>query len=167
MIWTSMDGYQVDADRAALDIRMGGGQEKVTQFRWFINGTVAPHAAAHSSDRSSDSRDDFPVSRSAGQYSLRTSGLPDIGLGQCQSLREFGQFQLSGLYGATGAIFSEDTDPRGANPCTVGEGLRVQVRASHRTLQQLGKVSHDLYLPGVGRRSLPHSGDSASLRKKL
>ncbi|WP_328315416.1 MULTISPECIES: RacP protein [Streptomyces] len=52
LIWTRADGYQLGAERAALEAyeRQVVG-EKLTQFRRFITGTVAPHAAAHPNDK--------------------------------------------------------------------------------------------------------------------
>ncbi|CAM5625064.1 hypothetical protein SCYAM73S_06863 [Streptomyces cyaneofuscatus] len=51
-IWTRADGYQLGAERAALEAyeRQVVG-EKLAQFRRFITGTVAPHAAAHPTDK--------------------------------------------------------------------------------------------------------------------
>ncbi|MFJ6687043.1 RacP protein [Streptomyces werraensis] len=52
LIWTRADGYQLGAERAALEAyeRAVLG-EKLTEFRRFITGTVAPHAAAHPGDK--------------------------------------------------------------------------------------------------------------------
>ncbi|MEV7856988.1 RacP protein [Streptomyces sp. NPDC088183] len=52
LIWTRADGYQLGAERAALEAyeRQVVG-EKLTQFRRSITGTVAPHAAAHPNDK--------------------------------------------------------------------------------------------------------------------
>ncbi|MFI6951456.1 RacP protein [Streptomyces sp. NPDC050422] len=52
LIWTRADGYQLGAERAALEAyeRQVVG-EKLTQFRRFITGTVGPHAAAHPNDK--------------------------------------------------------------------------------------------------------------------
>lgn len=52
LIWNRADGYQLGAERAALEAyeRQTVG-EKLTQVRRFITGTVAPHAAAHPNDK--------------------------------------------------------------------------------------------------------------------
>ncbi|TDC76421.1 RacP protein [Streptomyces hainanensis] len=52
LIWTRADGYQLGAEQAALEAyeRQVIG-EKLTSFRRFITGTVAPHAAAHPRDK--------------------------------------------------------------------------------------------------------------------
>ncbi|MEU9405477.1 RacP protein [Streptomyces sp. NPDC048281] len=52
LIWTRADGYQLGAERAALEAyeRQVVG-EKLTQFRRFLTGTVAPHAVAHPKDK--------------------------------------------------------------------------------------------------------------------
>ncbi|AIJ11045.1 MULTISPECIES: hypothetical protein [Streptomyces] len=52
LIWTRTDGYQLDAERAALEsYERAVVREKLTQFRRFITGTVTPHAAAHPNDK--------------------------------------------------------------------------------------------------------------------
>jgi hypothetical protein len=52
LIWTRADGYQLGADRAALEAyERAVLAEKLTEFRRFITGTVAPHAAAHPRDK--------------------------------------------------------------------------------------------------------------------
>lgn len=52
LIWTRADGYQLGADRAALEAyERAVLAEKLTEFRRFITGTVAPHAAAHPCDK--------------------------------------------------------------------------------------------------------------------
>ncbi len=52
LIWTRPDGYQPGADRAALEAyERAVVREKLTQFRRFITGTVATHAAAHPNDQ--------------------------------------------------------------------------------------------------------------------
>lgn len=52
LIWTRTDGYQLGAERAALEAyERKVIKEKLTEFRRFITGTVAPHAAAHPGDR--------------------------------------------------------------------------------------------------------------------
>ncbi|MEU6313801.1 RacP protein [Streptomyces sp. NPDC047014] len=52
LIWTRPDGYQLGAERAALEAyERAVVSEKLTQFRRFITGTVAPHAAAHPNDK--------------------------------------------------------------------------------------------------------------------
>ncbi|MFI1124630.1 RacP protein [Streptomyces hygroscopicus] len=46
------DGYQLGAERAALEAyERVVLTEKLTEFRRFITGTVAPHAAAHPRDK--------------------------------------------------------------------------------------------------------------------
>ncbi|GAA0703661.1 MULTISPECIES: RacP protein [Streptomyces] len=52
LIWTRADGYQLGADRAALEAyERAVLAEKLTEFRRFITGTVALHAAAHPRDK--------------------------------------------------------------------------------------------------------------------
>lgn len=52
LIWTRADGYQLGAERAALQAYERAVLiEKLTEFRRFITGTVAPHAAAHPGDK--------------------------------------------------------------------------------------------------------------------
>lgn len=52
LIWTRASGYQLGADRAALEAyERAVLAEKLTEFRRFITGTVAPHAAAHPRDK--------------------------------------------------------------------------------------------------------------------
>ncbi|MDT0347522.1 RacP protein [Streptomyces litchfieldiae] len=52
LIWTRADGYQLGADRAALEAyERAVLTEKLTAFRRFITGTIAPHAAAHPGDK--------------------------------------------------------------------------------------------------------------------
>ncbi|MFG2987462.1 RacP protein [Streptomyces sp. NPDC048258] len=52
LIWTRADGYQLGAERAALEAyERSVINEKLTAFRRFITGTVAPHAAAHPGDK--------------------------------------------------------------------------------------------------------------------
>ncbi|MEW2135744.1 RacP protein [Streptomyces sp. NPDC005409] len=52
LIWTRENGYQLGAERAALEAyERQVINEKLTEFRRFITGTVAPHAAAHPGDR--------------------------------------------------------------------------------------------------------------------
>lgn len=52
LIWTRQDGYQLGAERAALEAyERAVVREKLTGFRRFITGTVAPHAAAHPKDK--------------------------------------------------------------------------------------------------------------------
>ncbi|MFJ8470260.1 RacP protein [Streptomyces swartbergensis] len=52
LIWTRVDGYQLGAERAALEAyERAVLTEKLTEFRRFITGTVAPHAAAHPGDK--------------------------------------------------------------------------------------------------------------------
>ncbi|MEJ8662227.1 RacP protein [Streptomyces sp. MS1.AVA.4] len=52
LIWTRANGYQLGAERSDLEAyeRAVIG-EKLTEFRRFITGTVAPHAAAHPGDK--------------------------------------------------------------------------------------------------------------------
>jgi hypothetical protein len=52
LIWTRADGYQLGADRDALEAyERAVILEKLTAFRRFITGTVAPHADAHPGDK--------------------------------------------------------------------------------------------------------------------
>lgn len=52
LIWTRADGYQLGAERAALEAyERAVLTEKLTEFRRFITGTVAPHGAAHPRDK--------------------------------------------------------------------------------------------------------------------
>ncbi|OEJ21156.1 RacP protein [Streptomyces agglomeratus] len=52
LIWTRQDGYHLGAERAALEAyERAVVREKLTVFRRFITGTVAPHAAAHPNDK--------------------------------------------------------------------------------------------------------------------
>ncbi|WP_448333743.1 RacP protein [Streptomyces sp. DSM 41534] len=52
LIWTRADGYQLGAERAALEAyERAVLTEKLTEFRRFLTGTVAPHAAAHPGDK--------------------------------------------------------------------------------------------------------------------
>jgi hypothetical protein len=52
LIWTRADGYQLGAERAALEAyERAVIREKLTEFRRLITGTVAPHAAAHPGDK--------------------------------------------------------------------------------------------------------------------
>ncbi|MFH9990536.1 RacP protein [Streptomyces luteogriseus] len=52
LIWTRADGYQLGAERAALEAcERAVLTEKLTECRRFITGTVAPHAAAHPGDK--------------------------------------------------------------------------------------------------------------------
>ncbi|MFE4861242.1 RacP protein [Streptomyces sp. NPDC056670] len=51
LIWRA-DSYQLGAERAALEAyERTVINEKITAFRRFITGTVAPHAAAHPGDK--------------------------------------------------------------------------------------------------------------------
>lgn len=51
LIWTRAYGYQLGAERAALEVcERQVVSEKLTQLRRFITGTVAPLAAAHPND---------------------------------------------------------------------------------------------------------------------
>ncbi|ONK09570.1 hypothetical protein STBA_02700 [Streptomyces sp. MP131-18] len=46
------NGYQLGADQAALEVyERAVLAEKLTAFRRFITGTIAPHAAAHLGDK--------------------------------------------------------------------------------------------------------------------
>jgi len=52
LTWTRATGYQLGADRAVLEAyERAVVREKLTEFRRFITGTVAPHAAAHPNDK--------------------------------------------------------------------------------------------------------------------
>ncbi|MEU9118149.1 RacP protein [Streptomyces sp. NPDC048483] len=52
LIWTRADGYQLGAGPAALQAyERAALTKKLTEFRRFITGTVAPHAAAHPGDK--------------------------------------------------------------------------------------------------------------------
>ncbi|MFF1419252.1 RacP protein [Streptomyces sp. NPDC058280] len=52
LIWTRADGYRLGAERAELEAcERAVVSEKLTQFRRFITGTVAPHASAHPGDK--------------------------------------------------------------------------------------------------------------------
>ncbi|EDY54777.1 MULTISPECIES: hypothetical protein [Streptomyces] len=52
LIWTRANGYQLGAERPALEAyERAVLAEKLTEFRRFITGTVAPHAAAHPGDK--------------------------------------------------------------------------------------------------------------------
>ncbi|MFI8242658.1 RacP protein [Streptomyces sp. NPDC085866] len=52
LIWTRQDGYQLGAERPALEAyERAVINEKLTEFRRFITGTVGPHAAAHPGDK--------------------------------------------------------------------------------------------------------------------
>ncbi|RPK33135.1 RacP protein [Streptomyces sp. ADI93-02] len=52
LIWTRADGYQLGAERAALEAyERAVVRAKLTECRRFITGTVAPHAAAHPNDK--------------------------------------------------------------------------------------------------------------------
>ncbi|MFJ4633650.1 RacP protein [Streptomyces sp. NPDC088847] len=52
LIWTRLDGYQLGAERAALEkYERAVVKEKLTEIRRFATGTVAPHAAAHPGDK--------------------------------------------------------------------------------------------------------------------
>ncbi|MFI2371664.1 RacP protein [Streptomyces sp. NPDC018833] len=52
LIWTRADGYQLGAEPAALQAyERAVLTEKLTEFRRFLTGTVAPHAAAHPGDK--------------------------------------------------------------------------------------------------------------------
>lgn len=52
LTWTRQAGYQLGADRAVLEAyERTVVREKLTEFRRFITGTVAPHAAAHPNDK--------------------------------------------------------------------------------------------------------------------
>ncbi|MFF0517028.1 RacP protein [Streptomyces sp. NPDC004250] len=52
LIWTREVGYRLGADRAALEAyERAVVSQKLNEFRRFITGTVAPHAAAHPNDK--------------------------------------------------------------------------------------------------------------------
>ncbi|MFJ5292800.1 RacP protein [Streptomyces sp. NPDC088348] len=52
LIWTRADGYQLGAEPAALQAyERAVLSGKLTEFRRFLTGTVAPHAAAHPGDK--------------------------------------------------------------------------------------------------------------------
>ncbi|MET9648576.1 RacP protein [Streptomyces syringium] len=52
LIWTRADGYQLGAAPAILQAyERAVLTEKLTEFRRFLTGTVAPHAAAHPGDK--------------------------------------------------------------------------------------------------------------------
>lgn len=52
MIWTRADGYQLGAEPAALQAyERAVLTGKLTEFRRFLTGTVAPHAASHPGDK--------------------------------------------------------------------------------------------------------------------
>ena len=52
LTWTSQAGYPLGAERAVLEAyERAPAREKLTEFRRFITGTVAPHAAAHPGDK--------------------------------------------------------------------------------------------------------------------
>ncbi|MFE3640298.1 RacP protein [Streptomyces sp. NPDC059169] len=52
LTWTREVGYQLGADRAALEAyERAVVSQKLNEFRRFITGTVAPHAAAHPNDK--------------------------------------------------------------------------------------------------------------------
>lgn len=52
MIWTRADGYQLGAEPAVLQVyERAVLTGKLTEFRRFLTGTVAPHAAAHPGDK--------------------------------------------------------------------------------------------------------------------
>ncbi|MEU5397299.1 RacP protein [Streptomyces tibetensis] len=52
LTWTRATGYQLGAERAVLEAyERAVVREKLTEFRRFITGTVAPHAAAHPGDK--------------------------------------------------------------------------------------------------------------------
>ncbi|MER5556940.1 RacP protein [Streptomyces sp. NPDC002793] len=52
LIWTRANGYQLGAERPALEAyERAVIREKLTEFRRLITGTVAPHAAAHPGDK--------------------------------------------------------------------------------------------------------------------
>ncbi|MFJ9034456.1 RacP protein [Streptomyces sp. NPDC102274] len=48
LIWTRADGYLLGAEQAALQAYE---RAVLTEFRRFLTGTVAPHAAAHPGDK--------------------------------------------------------------------------------------------------------------------
>jgi hypothetical protein len=52
LTWNRASGYQLGADRVVLEAyERAVIREKLTEFRRFITGTVAPHAAAHPNDK--------------------------------------------------------------------------------------------------------------------
>jgi hypothetical protein len=52
LTWSRQTGYQLGAERAVLEAyERAVVREKLTEFRRFITGTVAPHAAAHPGDK--------------------------------------------------------------------------------------------------------------------
>ncbi|MFF7903709.1 RacP protein [Streptomyces sp. NPDC007920] len=52
LIWTREDGYQLGAERAALEkYERGVVKECLTVMRRFASATVGPHAAAHPGDK--------------------------------------------------------------------------------------------------------------------
>ncbi|MFD8258643.1 RacP protein [Streptomyces griseoluteus] len=52
LTWNRATGYQLGAERAVLEAyERAVVREKLTEFRRFITGTVAPHAAAHPGDK--------------------------------------------------------------------------------------------------------------------
>ncbi|WP_411137939.1 RacP protein [Streptomyces sp. C10] len=52
LTWTGADGYQLGAEQAALEAyERQVIREKLTEFRRFITGSVAPHAAALPGDK--------------------------------------------------------------------------------------------------------------------
>ncbi|MEU3528369.1 RacP protein [Streptomyces sp. NPDC038707] len=52
LTWNRAAGYQLGAERPVLEAyERAVVREKLTEFRRFITGTVAPHAAAHLNDK--------------------------------------------------------------------------------------------------------------------
>ncbi|AMW15062.1 RacP protein [Streptomyces qaidamensis] len=52
LTWNRATGYQLGAERDVLEeYERAVVREKLTEFRRFITGTVAPHAAAHPGDK--------------------------------------------------------------------------------------------------------------------
>ncbi|MFF3821809.1 hypothetical protein ACFYYD_35495 [Streptomyces bluensis] len=52
LTWSRQAGYQLGAERPVLEAyERAVVREKLTEFRRFITGTVAPHAAAHPGDK--------------------------------------------------------------------------------------------------------------------
>ncbi|MFF7791291.1 RacP protein [Streptomyces sp. NPDC007991] len=52
LTWTKATGYQLGAERPVLEAyERAVVREKLTEFRRFITGTVAPHAATHPNDK--------------------------------------------------------------------------------------------------------------------
>ncbi|MBL1109730.1 RacP protein [Streptomyces sp. 5-8] len=52
LTWNRATGYQLGAERDVLEAyERAVVREKLTEFRRFITGTVAPHAAAHPGDK--------------------------------------------------------------------------------------------------------------------